>query len=73
MQDTRAAWLPRLGDLVLVSVTGDLGEVTEVTGSGPDQRFVVAIWSPPDSTQHAAPTVMHRVCTRDDLAPARMP
>ncbi len=73
MQDTGAPWSPQLGDHVLVGATGDIGEVTEVLGAGADQRFVVSIWPLPDSTRHAAGTVMHRVCTRDDLAPARMP
>ena len=64
---------PRLDDYVLVGTTGDIGEVTEVISTGADQQFVISIWPPPDSAQHVAGTVMHRVCTRDDLAPARMP
>ena len=73
MQHAGAPWQPRLDDYVLVGATGDIGEVTEVLGTGVDQQFVVSIWPPPDNARHAAGTVMHRVCTRDDLAPARMP
>ena len=73
MQDAGAPWSPQLGDYVQVSITGDIGEVTEVINTGVEQQFVVSIWPPPDSARHAAGTVMHRVCTRDDLAPARMP
>ena len=73
MQHAGAPWQPRLDDYVLVGATGDIGEVTEVLGTGVDQQFVVSIWPPPDTASHAAGAVMHRVCTRDDLAPARMP
>ena len=73
MQDTGAPWSPQVGNHVLVSATGDIGVVMEITDAGDGRRFVVAIWPAPDSAQHVAQTVMHRVCRLDELAPARMP
>jgi hypothetical protein len=37
-------WPPRVGDLVYVIETGDLGEVMSIEGSGDDCRFVVDLY-----------------------------
>jgi hypothetical protein len=37
-------WPPRVGDLVDVIETGDLGEVMGIEGSGHDLRFVVDLY-----------------------------
>ena len=41
MQRPDSQWPPRVGDLVYVIETGDLGEVMNIEGSGNDLRFVV--------------------------------
>jgi hypothetical protein len=41
MQRSDSEWPPRVGDLVYVIETGDLGEVMAIEGSGGDRRFVV--------------------------------
>ena len=73
MQRAAPPWQPRLDDYVLVGATGDIGEVTEVIDTGADRQFVVSIRPPPNNAKRIARTVMHRVCTRDGPAPARMP
>ena len=37
-------WPPRVGDLVYVIETGDLGEVMSIEGSGDDRRFVIDLY-----------------------------
>ena len=44
MQRTDAEWPPRVGDLVYVIETGDLGKVVRIEGSGDDLRFVVDLY-----------------------------
>ena len=73
MQDPGTHWSPMLSDHIHMVATINIGEVTEVLGAGDGRRFVVAIWPVPESPQHVAQIVMHRVCRLDDLAPARMP
>ena len=71
MHDAGIPWPPAAGDYVSVTATGVTGEVTEVIGTGADQRFVVSIWPPPDSPPSA--TVQHRFCTVSDISPVRSP
>lgn len=44
MQHVDAEWPPRVGDLVYVIETGDLGEVMGIEGSGNDPQFVVDLY-----------------------------
>jgi hypothetical protein len=44
MQRPDSQWPPRVGDLVYVIETGDLGEVMDVEGSGRDFQFVVDLY-----------------------------
>jgi hypothetical protein len=44
MQHPDSEWPPRVGDLVYVIETGDLGEVMDVEGSGSDLRFAVDLY-----------------------------
>jgi hypothetical protein len=44
MQREDAEWPPRVGDLVYVIETGDLGEVMGIEGIGDDRRFVVDLY-----------------------------
>ncbi len=73
MPDAAAPWPPRVGDYVHVIKTGGTGEVTEITGAGEAQQFVVAIWSSPENPPSTAQVVLHRLCTLDELSPMRRP
>ena len=44
MQRPDSPWPPRVGDLVYVIETGDLGEVMDVEGRGSDLQFVVDLY-----------------------------
>jgi hypothetical protein len=44
MQRTDTEWPPRVGDLVYVIESGDLGRVVGVEGSGDELRFVVDLY-----------------------------
>ena len=44
MQRADAEWPPRVGDLVYVIETGDLGEVMGIEGGGNDVQFVVDLY-----------------------------
>ena len=44
MQRPHTQWPPRVGDLVYVIETGDLGAVVSIEGSGDDLRFVVDLY-----------------------------
>lgn len=44
MQRTDTEWPPRVGDLVYVIETGDLGRVIRIEGSTGDRRFVVDLY-----------------------------
>jgi hypothetical protein len=44
MQHTDTEWPPRVGDLVYVIETGDLGRVMGIEGSGDDLRFVIDLY-----------------------------
>ena len=44
MQRPDRQWPPRVGDLVYVIETGDLGAVMSIEGSGDDLRFVVDLY-----------------------------
>ena len=44
MQRSDAEWPPRVGDLVYLIETGDLGKVMSIEGSGDDLRFVVDLY-----------------------------
>jgi hypothetical protein len=43
-QSPHHEWPPRVGDLVYVIETGDLGEVMSIEGTGDDLRFVVDLY-----------------------------
>ena len=74
MQATGEPWSPRLGDFVQVSVTGDIGEVVEITGSGDARWFIIAISPrPAPGDVPTASAVKRRSCTLGEQAPARMP
>jgi hypothetical protein len=44
MQRVDAEWPPRVGDLVYVIETGDLGEVMGIEGSGNDLQVVIDLY-----------------------------
>jgi hypothetical protein len=46
-------WPPRVGDLVYVIETGDLGEVMGIEGSGDDLRFVVDLYPQAEGSKTA--------------------
>ena len=54
MQRADAEWPPRVGDLIYVIETGDLGKVIDIEGIGDDRRFVVDLY-PQDGGSKTAP------------------
>lgn len=44
MQRVDTEWPPRVGDLIYVIETGDLGKVVGIEGTGDDRRFVVDLY-----------------------------
>ena len=53
MQRLDAEWPPRVGDLVYVIETGDLGRVMSIEGSGDDLRFVVDLYPQAEGSKNA--------------------
>jgi hypothetical protein len=58
-------WPPRVGDLVYVIETGDLGEVMSIEGSGDDCRFVVDLY-PQAGGSKTAPQVSRSVVAEQE-------
>jgi hypothetical protein len=53
MQRVDAEWPPRVGDLVYVIETGDLGEVMGIEGIGNDLQFVIDLYPQAGGSKNA--------------------
>jgi hypothetical protein len=53
VQRSDTQWPPRVGDLVYVIETGDLGEVMGIEGSGDDLQFVVDLYPQAGGSKNA--------------------